>query len=186
VAVLKPSAKIAARWHDALAARLRQAPLEAFLRSRGQPCTLAGDTRVTDNVATATGYLLQRAIGTRLDRAAAVGPLVCAVSDGLSALIREPSVWRVAALIATVRVLSPAIGLGAASDLAASAVREYSMSLGGSPLNPMLPAIRTAAARAVQSNDEWQVADVLQLISTLLLDTPVIPPAGEPRAANSS
>lgn len=165
---------------------MRQAPLEAFLLSRGQPCALSGETRITDNLAAATVYLLQRAIDTRLERAAAVGPLVCAVSDGLAALIREPSAWRIAALVATARVLAPAIGLGAAADLSAAAVREYSMSLGGRPINPALPEIRAAAARAVRSNDERQVVDALLMISTLLFAAPAALPADEPQAASSS
>jgi hypothetical protein len=160
--------------------------LEAFLRFHAEPCALCGDTRVTDNLTTATVYLLQRAIDSRLDRAVTVGPVACAVSDGLAALIREPSAWRVAALIATARVLSPAVGSGAAADLSAAAVREYSMSLGGLPTNPILPMIRGAAARAVQSNDDRQMADALRLMSGLMFETSLASSAGAPHAAKSS
>lgn len=164
---------------------MRHSPLEAFLRSRGLPCAPAGDTRITDDLATATVYLLQRALDDRLGRAAAVGPLVCAVSDGLAALIREPCAWRIAALIAAARVLSPGMGLGAAADLSATAVREYSMSLGGPPSHPSLPRIRAAAARAVRSNDERVVLEALGLMMTHLFGTfPSLPAA--PQTAHST
>ena len=67
VVILVPNAKAAARWHGALEARLRQAPLEAFLHSRNQPCALAGETRITDNIAAAAVYFMARARGPRVD-----------------------------------------------------------------------------------------------------------------------
>ena len=177
--VLVPSSKVAARWHGALEARLRQAPLEAFLRSRGQPFATSGETRVTDNIASAAVYFFELARCSRLDGASAVvGPLVCAVSDGLAALVREPNAWRVAALIATARLLAPAIGLGAAADLSASAVRDYSMSLGGVPLELALPQIRAAVAAAVQGNDELQVTSAVGQMTELLFASRHRPAAG--------
>jgi hypothetical protein len=173
VAILVPNAKVAARWHGALESRLRQAPLEAFLRSRGQPCALSGETRITDNIAAATMYFVQRARGTRTDGAAGVGPLVCAVCDGLAALVREPNAWRVAALISTARALAPAMGLGPAADISASAVRDYSMSLGGEPIDPRLPHIRAAVAGAVQGNDERLVTLALRPMTELLFAAPL-------------
>lgn len=184
--VLVPNSKVAARWHGALEARLRQAPLEAFLRSRGQPYVLSGETRVTDNIAAAAVYFIQRARGNRLDGAVAVtGPLVCAVSDGLAALVREPNAWRIAALIATARVLAPAMGLAAAADVSASAVRDYSMSLGGVPLDPRLPQIRAAAAAAVRGNAEPQVAFALRQMTDLLFAPPQYAAAAQPDVALS-
>jgi hypothetical protein len=184
VVVLVPNPKVAARWHGALEARLRHAPLEIFLRSRGQPCALSGETRVTDNIAAATVYFIQRARQDRLEGAiAVVGPLVCAVSDGLAALVREPNAWRIAALISTARVLAPGIGLSAAADLSASAVRDYSMRLGGVPLDPALPQIRIAVAGAVQSNDESQVETALRQMKRLLGALPHSVAPGLPQAA---
>jgi hypothetical protein len=186
VAVLIPNAKVAARWNGALEARLRQAPIESFLRSRGQHYVASGDTRATDNLAAATLYLLERAIDCRLEQVSVVGLVACAVSDGLAALIRERSAWRTAALVGTARILSPSIGPAAAADLSAAAVREYSMSLGGPPKNLNLPNIRAAAARAVQSNDESHVVDAVCLMSKQLFAASALLSAAEARAATSS
>ena len=137
-------------------------------------------------LAAATVYLLERAIDCRLEQVAVVGLVVCAVSDGLAALIRERSAWRTAALVGTARILAPSIGPAAAADLSAGSVREYSMSLGGPPKNLDLPNIRAAAARAVQSNDESQVQDAVCLMAKQLFAAPALLSAAEARVATAS
>jgi hypothetical protein len=183
VTVLTPNEKIAARWNGALQARLRQAPLENFLRSRGQKWVLTGDARVTDNLACGTIYLIEGGLNAfMLDcrgtlsvaQHPAVGQITCAVSHGLSTLIHEPHSWRIAALVATARVLAPYSGLDAAAHISAAAAREYGATLNaGSQTNDVVQ-IGSAAAVAVQSNDEKRAFHVMRLIMRRLST----PPAG--------
>ena len=60
--VLIPNKKVAARWNGALETRLRHAPLESFLRSKGRKWVLSGESRVTDNLACATIYFVDQAL----------------------------------------------------------------------------------------------------------------------------
>ena len=138
VTVLTPNETIAARWNGALQTCLRQAPLENFLRSRGLKWALSGESRLTDNLACGTMFLLDGALNAfMLDcrgtlsaaQHPAVGQITCAVSHGLSTLIEESHSWRIAALVATVRCLAPYSGLDAAARVAAAAAREYSATL---------------------------------------------------------
>jgi hypothetical protein len=173
VSVVRPNDKIAARWAGALEARLRQAPLENFLRSRGQKWVLAGDARVTDNLACGSIYLVDGALnaymlesrGTlTISQHPAVGQIACAVSHGLATLIKEPNTWRIAALVSTARVLSPYSGLDAAAHIAAAAARDYSASLNAGTQPAEVALIGNSAALAVESNDEERALHVMKLI----------------------
>jgi hypothetical protein len=182
VTVLTPNEKIAARWNGALQARLRQAPLEIFLRSRGQKWVLSGDTRITDNLACGTLYLLDGALNAFMvdcggtlsnSQHTVVGQIVCAVSHGLSTLIRESNSWRIAALVATTRVLAPYSGLDTAAHIAAAAARDYSATLNAGSQTTDVVQIGSAAAVAVQSNDNERALRVVQLIVRRLSTPPV-------------
>jgi hypothetical protein len=173
VTVLIPNKKAAARWNGALQTRLRHAPLEAFLRSRDRKWTLSGEARVTDNLACATIYFVDQGPGActpegegPLDDThhAAVGQAACAVSHGLAVLIQEVNSWRIAALIATARVLAPHIGPDAAARLSATSARDYAKGL-KTGLEAGLLQISTVVAGAVESNNHALVAKAVQLIS---------------------
>jgi hypothetical protein len=175
VTVLIPNKKAAARWNGALQTRLRHAPLEAFLRSRNRKWTLSGEARITDNLASATIYFVDQGLGDctpegeaggLLDAAhhAAVGQAACAVSHGLAVLIQEVNSWRIAALIATARVLAPHIGPDAAARQSATSARDYAKGLKAG-LETGLLQISTVAAGAVESNNHALGAKAVQLIS---------------------
>lgn len=202
VTVLFPNKKISSRWNGALQARLRFAPLEAFLRSRGQRWAGPSATQVTDNLACATIHVLGAALHASqevrsapmsLVQRAAVGRLACAVSATLAALIGEPAYWRTAALVATARVLERHIGLSAAARTAAAAARDHHTAVTTATQDTGVIRIRSAVRRAVESNDHRDLADALQLmvlylasIQTRVLETDVVesetgddPPAGQ-------
>jgi hypothetical protein len=191
VTVLIPSKKIALRWNGALKARLRRAPLEIFLQSRGQKCVLIGPTQITDNLASATIYFVDRGLTAYNEerepfpasRYPVVGQIACAVSRGLSSLILEPASWRIAGLIGTARLLAPHVGLDAAAHLAASAAREYSRSLGSFAQDMQLLQVSHGACAAVESNDEALAANTASLILKCLASMPCRAPAGNKYAA---
>jgi hypothetical protein len=162
MAVLIPSKKIALRWNGALQARLRRAPLEIFLRSRGEKCALTGPTQITDNLASATIFFVGCGLTAHQEkhgplpasRYPVVGQLACAVSRGLASLILEPASWRIAGLVGTARLLAPYTGLAAAAHLAASAARDYGRSLGTCAQNMQLLQISHNASVAVETNED--------------------------------
>ena len=173
MSVVHPNPKIAARWAGALEARLRQAPLENFLRARGQKWVLTGDARVTDNLACGAIYLVDGALNAFMLESRGtlsnaqhpmVGQIACAVSHGLARLIQEPNAWRIAALVSTARILSPYSGLDAAAHVAAAAARDYSAALNGGSQAADVVHIGNAAAFAVESNDEDRALHVMKLI----------------------
>ena len=157
--ILNSSAKAAARWNGALAARLRHAPLETFMRSQDQKWVLSGESRVTDNLACATLYFMQAAVNSCPagecfalgGRQTELGQLICTVSQGIATLIREPTSWRIAALVATARVLAPHIGIDAAAHAAAAAARAHSKCLGAA-VDTALSQVNTLVIGAVESN----------------------------------
>jgi hypothetical protein len=186
VTVIIPNAKILSRWNGALEARLRQAPLEAFLRAHGQRWAVSGETRVTDNLACATIYLVNSALahGGELPAApltlaqhSSVGQIACAVSSGLALLIQEPAQWRTAALVGTARILERHVGLSAAARAAAAAAREYHSAVSNGLQETGVLDIGHAARVAVEGNDEGALAGAVQLIRQRLATLPCASPA---------
>jgi hypothetical protein len=180
VTVLLPSAKAASRWNGALAARLRHAALESFLRSRGQKWVAAGDARITDNLACATLYFVGEALAVcavendgSLDelQRSAVAELTCAVSHGLAVLIDERASWRLAALIGTARLLAPHIGIDAAAHLGAATARRYHKRRGGD-LDPALMQVSSLVSGAVARNEQALVELAMQAIAERVSSVP--------------
>jgi hypothetical protein len=181
VAVIIPNAKISARWSGALEVRLRHAPLEAFLRSRGLKWAVSGEARITGNLACATIYLVGKALdalpGGRVEslqftRHSAVGQMACAASSSLALLIQEPAYWRTAALVATARLLEKGIGLSAAARLAAAAARDYHTMVGNGSLEAVVLKIGHAVRRAVDGNDAGLEEAAVELICARLASVP--------------
>jgi hypothetical protein len=195
VTVIIPSAKIAARWNGALQARLRHAPLEAFLRSRGQKWVLSGETRITDNLACATMFLVGAAVNAYTEErrgplAAAqhpvVGQIACTVSSSLALLIQEPTLWRIAALVATARLLEKHIGLSAAAHAAAAAAREFSSTVGSGSHDAEVSRIGHAARGAAETNEEADTSNAVRLIVQRLSSITTHASVDAPDAAASS
>jgi hypothetical protein len=181
VTVLIPNEKVAARWNGALEARLRHEPLEAFLRARGRKWSTSGDGRVTENLASATIYIVAEALDvwTRERQCALsgtqyplVGQIACAVSSSLALLIQEPTQWRTSALVATARLLERHIGLSAAAHMAAAAARNFGSAVSGGFLPPDMLQIVQVVRRAVGSNTEADASEALQLILQRLSSVP--------------
>jgi len=132
--IVFPNEAIARRWNGALEARLRRAPLEAFLSARSLAPAPAGVAQDTDNLVRATVcivgeslslYFADRVEGLAFRQRMMVGHVVCLVSRVLADLISQPGVWRIVALVSTARLLSPWIGLNAAAMTSAASTREF-------------------------------------------------------------
>jgi hypothetical protein len=132
--IVFPSEAVARRWDGALQARLRRAPLEAFLRARSLVPAPAGVAQDSDNLVRATmliieaGLLLHfadRVEGLAFRQRAVVGHVACLVSRALAELISQPRAWRIVALVSTARLLSPWMGLNAAAMTSASSARQF-------------------------------------------------------------
>ena len=190
--VITPNAKILARWNGALEARLRHAPLEAFLRSHGQKWASTGETRVTDNLACATIYVVGAALlqdggappaALTVAQQSAVGQIACATSSALALLIQEPTHWRTAALVGTARILERHLGLSAAARAAAAAAREYHSAVSNGLLDPAILDLGHAVRSAVESNDGTAVAAAVQsIVQRLASLPPAAPAAASPEA----
>jgi hypothetical protein len=132
--IVFPSEAVARRWDGALQARLRRAPLEAFLRARSLVPAPAGVAQDSDNLVRATMliveaglslYFADRVEGLAFRQRAVVGHVACLVSRALAELISQPGAWRIVALVSTARLLSPWIGLNAAAIPSASSTRQF-------------------------------------------------------------
>jgi hypothetical protein len=170
VTVLIPNAKIAARWNGALEARLRHAPLERFLRSKGRKWA-TGETRNTDNLAGAAIYFVNQALGhgeaqgpLSASQQYAVGQVACIASSSLALLIQEPDQWRTAALVSTARLLERQVGLSAAAHVAAAATREYNSAVACRCLEVGILNVGHAVRTAVETNSEADSAEAARLI----------------------
>jgi hypothetical protein len=192
VTVIIPNAKIASRWNGALQARLRQAPLEAYLWSRGQKWVFSGENRLTDNLACATIYMVNAALNECIeehrgalsaDQHPAVGQVACAVSASLALLIQEPTQWRTAALVATARLLEKHIGLSAAAHAAAAAAREYGAGVNSGAHDVEVLRIGHAARSAVEANGVADTAKAVRLIVQRLASMSARAPVRAPDAA---
>jgi hypothetical protein len=132
--IVFPSEAVARRWDGALQARLRRAPLEAFLSARSLVPAPAGVSQDSDNLVRATVlivesglslYFADRVEGLAYRERALVGHVACLVGRALAEQISQPAVWRVVALVSTARLLSPWIGLNAAAMTSASSTRRF-------------------------------------------------------------
>jgi hypothetical protein len=158
--IVYPSKAVAARWDGALQARLRRAPLEAFLRGHSLEPAPPGASRDTDNLVRATTciieaglelYFNEREDGLAFNQRPVVVHVACLVSLALAQQISEPDLWRNSALVSSARVLSPWIGLNAASIVSATVAREFQkeIAIGMSPLDWR---ISKSASEAVSFN----------------------------------
>jgi hypothetical protein len=164
--IVYPNKAIARRWDGALQARLRRAPLEAFLRGRSLVPAPAGASRDTDNLVRATVLIVEAGLelycghreeGLASNQRPVVGHVACLISLALAQQISEQGVWRNVALLSAARLLSPWIGLNAASVASASSARQFQKEIvkGVSPLDWR---IMNSACEAVSSNGPSELA----------------------------
>src|SRR5579859_3376043 len=134
MAIVFPSEAVARRWNGALQARLRRAPLEAFLRARSRTPASRGVAQDSDDLVRATVLIVEaglslhfteRVEGLGLRQCAIVGHVTCLVSRALAELFSAPGAWRIVALVSTARLLSPCIGLNAAAIASATSTRQF-------------------------------------------------------------
>lgn len=173
--IVYPKEAIARRWEGALQARLRRAPLEAFLRGQSLAPAPAGACRDSDNLVRATVLIVQAGLDLYLTREQGltfshrpvVGHVACLVSVALAQQIFEPELWRSAAQISTSRCLGPYIGLDAASLMAAAVARRFhkEIAIGVSPLDWR---ISKSATEAVSSNKPSALASAAWNIAARL------------------
>ena len=144
--IVYPSKTVARRWDGALQARLRRAPLEAFLKARSLVPALPGVSQDSDNLAQATVsivetglslYLADREEGLAFHQRPVLAHVACLVSLALAQQISQLDSWRIAALVGTAQLLSPWMGLDAAAMASASAARQFQKEImkGISPLD---------------------------------------------------
>jgi hypothetical protein len=143
--IVYPSQAVARRWNGALQARLRRAPLEAFLRARSVAPAPPGVSHDSDNLVRATVLIVEAGIslyaadreGVSFRQRPIVGHVACLVSLALAQQIAQPDAWRTVALVSTAQLLSPSIGLNAAAMAAATAARQFQkvIAKGISPLD---------------------------------------------------
>lgn len=173
--VVFPSEAVARRWSGARQARLRRAPLEEFLRAHGIALAPAGAARDSDNLVRATGFIVNAGLMLYLHnrsevltptQQAAAGHVACLVSRALAELISEASAWRIVALVATTRVLSPSTGLNAAAMASASFVRHFQREL-LKPATAMDLRISESASAAI-ANKAKGVSEVSTFIAMSL------------------
>ncbi len=142
------------------------------MRARKLMFATEGTTQDSDNLATTSTYLVGAALSiyagqdeNRLSPGQQIlaAQAICCASDGLARLIGEPLCWRVAALVGIGRLLSPTIGVGAAAQLAAAAVHDYSLALTGPAQKTPLCDVKKRIVDAVQTNDEGMLTGVVTL-----------------------
>jgi hypothetical protein len=134
--IVFPCEAIARHWDGALQARLRRAPLEKFLASRGVAPAPVGVSQDSDNLARATVLIVEAGLAVyfethteelEIGQRALVGHIACSVNRALAKSISRPEAWRIAALLSAARLLTPWIGLSAAAKESASCVRGFQL-----------------------------------------------------------
>lgn len=165
--IVFPSVAVARRWDGALQARLRRAPLEAFLRARSLAPAPAGVAQDSDNLVRATVFIVEaglslyfadRVEGLAFRQRAVVGHVACLVSRALAELISQPGVWRIVALVSTARLLTPWVGLNAAAMASASCARQFQKKFMTAPSSLDRQIIEDACAAVSQDNVEEMAA----------------------------
>jgi hypothetical protein len=179
LALLFPNKATARKWEGALESRLRRAPLEQFLVSRSLKLAKGGAAQTSDNLTRATVFFVESGLqtyfkgkdhGMATSQVAIVGHCACIISRAAAAAIREPTTWRIPALVSTALLLSPWIGLSAAASGSAAAVQDFanrphpSSMTGDKPLSDRVTV-------AVIDNDYTQLTGIAEMISERLATT---------------
>jgi hypothetical protein len=176
LALLFPNEATARKWAGALESRLRRAPLEQFLVSRSLKLAKVGAAQASDNLTRATVFIVESGVqayfkerdhGMASSQLAVVGHCACIVSRAAAAAIREPTTWRIPALVSTALLLSPWIGLSAAASGSTASVQEFENRLQHFSISADHP-LRDRVTVAVVQNDYTQITGISDLISERL------------------
>jgi hypothetical protein len=174
--IVYPNKAVASRWDGALQARLRRAPLEAFLRSRSLSLAPAGASQDSDNLTRATVFIVEAGLKLRSIQAehilghrrqTAVGLSACLVSLALAQQISQPEAWRVSALVSTTRLLTPWLGPNSAALSSASIAREFQKAF-RKEVSPLDWRIMKSTVDAVSSNGSAAMAKLAGNIAARL------------------
>jgi hypothetical protein len=170
--LLHPSETVSRRWAGSLQARLRRAPIEVFLRSRGLKVCASGASQLTDNLIRATvdivGQNFTAAKPVPEIEQVLIGSIACSVCHELTSLIAEPEAWRIAALVSSAELLSAGIGRQAAAFQAAATARDFVVKRQTQSVMPMIQSIGIQAALAVKTTRPEDLMRAVQLISECL------------------
>ena len=175
MAIVYPSEAVARRWDGALQSRLRRAPLEGFLRARGIVPAPPGVAQDSDNLVRATVLIVEaglklhlndRSEGLAAPELAIVGRMACLVSRALAEFISQPTVWRIAALVSTARLLTTWIGLNEAAIMSAGSTRHFQEGLvKGAPIDTQ---VGRSVSAAIVGDGTDAMAEVSALIAARL------------------
>jgi hypothetical protein len=178
--IVYPSKAVTRRWDGALEARLRQAPVEAFLRARSILPARAGASRGSDNLVRATVFIVEAGVaryvadceeGFARRRHSGVAVAACLVSLGLAQQFLQPDAWRVIALVSAAQLLSPLIGLNTAALESAAVARDFQQE-SKRGISPLEWRIITGAGDAIRNNEPDALLKLLVCIATRLKSVP--------------
>jgi hypothetical protein len=150
--------------------------LEQFLVSRSLKLAKVGAAQASDNLTRATvfivesgvhAYFKERAHGMAASQLAVVGHCACIVSRVAATAIREPTTWRIPALVSTALLLSPWIGLNAAASGSAASVQDFEHRLQHCSMTDDTP-LSDRVTVAVIHNDDTQITGISEMISERL------------------
>jgi hypothetical protein len=176
LALLFPNEATARKWAGALETRLRRAPLEQFLVSRALKLAKVGAAQASDNLTRATVFFVESGLQTYFKRrdhgmatsqVAIVGHCACIVSRAAAAAIREPTTWRIPALVSAALLLSPWIGRNAAASGSAASVQDFANRLQHFSMTDDKP-LSDRVTVAVIHNDYTQLTGVAEMIAERL------------------
>jgi hypothetical protein len=134
MSVVYPVSARVAHWTGALQRRLKQAPLECFVRMHAPAAFEAQGFNVPDALVIATGIVLNEALTTYTAQHGAalnepqcwvIGCACAAVCDGFTAGIEQPEEWLLAALQSAQLLLIPPLGPAVAAQCSSLSVQNY-------------------------------------------------------------
>jgi hypothetical protein len=150
--------------------------LEQFLISRSLKLAKVGAAQASDNLTRATVFIVESGLqtyfkerdhGMATSQLPVVGHCACIVSRAAAAAIRQPTMWRIPALISTALLLTPWIGLNAAASGSAASVQAFENRIQCCSVTDDSP-LSDLVTIAVVQNDYTQVTGISELISERL------------------
>jgi hypothetical protein len=184
--LLRPAERISQRWEGALEARLRQAPLETFLRGHELKISPRAPSGSSDNLIRAAIFFINRAEATMKPSLAGYEPsvlvaVICAICRELATLIGEPEGWRIPALVGGAQILSPRFGWQAAALISADTARQFTAEppCAGQPLSM----IGADVSMAVTTHQELHLDVAINSIQQYLTAQPRVE-SGQPENDN--
>ena len=174
-AVLTPSPRVASHWNGALLARLDRAPLELFLRRHSQCISSVCRDPVTESIELVTLFIIDPAVPHRVHWRAlanaayfdAMGQAIARIARSTGQIIHESRLWRVAALRAMGRLLTPVLGIDMAAPVSAAAIAAAALT----PARPLVfdDTVDRLAAAAVAGVSDHALLELRALVGERLV-----------------